>query len=91
MNCNAATIPNATALAPTTRASTSSRPGAALEKLRLYFRQRAERAKAARAMAVFADIDQHTLKDIGAPNWLIAQAAERERVRGLRISDLCQS
>ena len=37
------------------------------------------------------DLDQHTLKDIGAPNWLIAQAAERKDAHHLYLLDLYRS
>jgi len=31
-----------------------------------------------------ADLDEHTLKDIGAPHWLVAQAADERETRHLR-------
>lgn len=39
--------------------------------------QRAESRKRVTALDLMADLDAHTLKDIGAPNWLVAQAVER--------------
>ena len=31
-----------------------------------------------------ADLNEHALKDIGAPHWLVAQAAERREAQRLR-------
>ena len=47
-------------------------------------------AQHARATSLdrMADIDAHTLKDIGAPNWLIAQAVERKDARHRHMLDL---
>ena len=35
-----------------------------------------------------AHLNEHTLKDIGAPNWLVAQAAERREAQALRWVEL---
>ena len=37
-----------------------------------------------RAFVSIANLDEHTLKDIGAPDWLIARAAERREAQQLR-------
>ena len=37
-----------------------------------------------RAFESIANLDEHTLKDIGAPNWLVARAAEERDARHLR-------
>ena len=63
----------------------------AFAKIQTLWQDRTERANKARAMAVFAEIDAHTLKDIGAPNWAIAEASMRGDSRGLRMIDLYRS
>ena len=64
---------------------------AAFAKIQSLWRERVERTNQARAQAIFADIDEHTLKDIGAPNWAIAEAVHRGDSRGLRLMDLYRS
>ena len=63
----------------------------AFAKIQTLWQDHVERANHARAQAVFADIDEHTLKDIGAPNWAIAEAVHRGDSRGLRLMDLYRS
>ena len=43
------------------------------------------------AYKLMADIDEHTLKDIGAPNWLIAEAVERKDAHHRRLLELYRS
>jgi hypothetical protein len=37
-----------------------------------------------RAFESIANLDEHTLKDIGAPHWLVARAADERGARRLR-------
>ena len=37
-----------------------------------------------RAFESIANLDEHTLKDIGAPHWLVARAADERDARHLR-------
>jgi hypothetical protein len=37
-----------------------------------------------RAIASIAHLNEHTLKDIGAPHWLVARAAQEREARHLR-------
>ena len=41
-----------------------------------------------RAFDSIAHLNEHTLKDIGAPQWLVAQAAERRETQALRWIEL---
>ena len=93
MNCNA------TQVAPVSAGGSLSARSAefsaawvvAFAKIQTLWHDHVERANQARAQAVFADIDEHTLKDIGAPNWAIAEAVHRGDSRGLRLMDLYRS
>jgi len=42
----------------------------------------------AHAYDSIAHLNERTLKDIGAPHWLVAQAAERREAQGLRWTEL---
>ena len=90
MNCNPAQSASA-ALPLHASAQFSATWVSAFAKIQTLWHDHAERANKARAMAVFAEIDEHTLKDIGAPNWVIAEAAHRGDSRGLRLIDLYRS
>jgi predicted outer membrane lipoprotein len=95
MNCNAthaAALPAAASRSVTVRpAEFSTAWIEAFAKIRTLWQEHVERTKKARAQAAFASIDEHTLRDIGAPNWIIAEAAHREDSRGLRLIDLYRS
>ena len=87
MNYNA----SQTALSlPASQPFAASRPSP-LARIQSLWHDHQARAKQARAMAAFADIDTHTLRDIGAPNWVIAEASQRGDSRGLRLLDLYRS
>jgi hypothetical protein len=43
------------------------------------------------ALEAMTEIDEHTLKEIGAPNSLIAHAIERKDAHHLRLLELCRS
>ena len=95
MNCNAT---HAAALPAAASRSASDRPAefsaawnVAFAKIQTLWKKHVERSNQARAQAAFADIDEHTLKDIGAPNWIIAEASHRGDSRGLRLIDLYRS
>ncbi|MEO7761224.1 MAG: hypothetical protein ABIS68_04850 [Casimicrobiaceae bacterium] len=87
MNCNTAQI--------ALPVSASTPVGAAWDsiaaKLAALHQAHVARSAQARATATFSDIDQHTLRDIGAPNWLIAEASLRHDSRALRLIDLYRS
>ena len=40
------------------------------------------------AFDAIAELDEHALKDIGAPHWLVARAAERREAQHLRWIEL---
>ncbi len=89
MNCNA----NSSA-ALSASISGSAKQGtlhAATEFVQSLWCAHRERAHLARAQSAFAEIDTHTLRDIGAPNWLIAESTSRDDARGLRLIDLYRS
>ena len=45
----------------------------------------------ASALHAMTEIDERTLKDIGAPYWLIARSIERKDARELRLLELYRS
>ena len=63
----------------------------ALRGFKSAWRERAAHNGQARALEMMADIDAHTLRDIGAPNWLIAQAVERKDAHHLHLLNLYRS
>ena len=87
MNCNAAE----TALPFPASASVGAATESPLAKLRALWQGHIERTSRARAGAAFSRIDSHTLRDIGAPDWVLAEAALRSDSRGLRLIDLYRS
>ena len=87
MNCNAAE----TALPFPASASVGAATESPLAKLRALWQGHVERTSRARAGAAFSSIDSHTLRDIGAPDWVLAEAALRNDSRGLRLIDLYRS
>jgi hypothetical protein len=71
--------------------STSPRPPSGespLARLRALWEAHVDETRRARATTLFADIDMHTLRDIGAPDWIIAEAASRKRARDRVFRDL---
>lgn len=45
----------------------------------------------ARSWEMMADVNDRTLKDIGAPDWLIARSAERRHAHHLHLLELYRS
>lgn len=72
-------------------AATSEATRAALSSFQLAWRQHPAHFDEASALDQMADIDAHTLRDIGAPNWLIAQAVERKDAHHFRLIELYRS
>jgi hypothetical protein len=64
---------------------------AALSAFQATWRNHAPQADQASAFELMADINEHTLRDIGAPNWLIAQAVERKGAHHLHLLELHRS
>ena len=64
---------------------------AALSAFQQTWREQAPRRGEARTIEMMADIDEHTLRDIGAPNWLVAQAVERKDSHRLHLIELHRS
>jgi len=64
---------------------------AAIAAFQSAWRKQAVTQTQANALELMADIDEHTLRDIGAPNWLIAQAVERKDAYHLRLLELHRS
>ena len=64
--------------------------GAGLTLARFWHEHQAQTNKA-RAFHAMNDIDAHTLKDIGAPHWMVAEAVTRGDGRCLRLIDLYRS
>lgn len=56
--------------------------------LRMAMRQRAEARRRDRELDAVADMNEVLLRDIGAPEWLIAQAQQRREADLLRLYEL---
>ena len=72
------------------RSRPASAPAAAspLARLRALWEAHLDESRRARATSLFADIDLHTLRDIGAPDWMIADASSRRRAHDRTLRDL---
>ncbi len=86
MNCNEATSPLSVSPPLTERVV-----GEIFEALRSaqlavagVWKHRGAPAVDDRAFESIANLDEHTLKDIGAPHWLVARAADERDARHLR-------
>jgi len=86
MNCNEATSPLLVS-----RPLTERIVGEVFDALRSaalavasFSKQRSAVPLDNRAFESIADLDEHTLKDIGAPHWLVAHAADERDARHLR-------
>jgi hypothetical protein len=62
--------------------------GAALHAWRKFLRSQRKDAETAHAFDSIAHLNVHVLTDIGAPHWLIAQAASRRDAAPLRWSEI---
>ena len=51
-------------------------------------RQRAERVRTEREMEAVADMNDALLRDIGAPDWMVAGAAARRDAQEMRLFEL---
>ena len=72
-------------------AATGEATRAALFAFQSTWRERAEQSAQANSLELMAGVNTHTLKDIGAPNWLIAHAIERQDSQQFRLLDLYRS
>ncbi len=86
MNCNEATSPLLVS-----RPLTERIVGEIFDALRFaqlafagFWKHRSVAAADDRAFESIANLDEHTLKDIGAPHWLVARAADERDARHLR-------
>ena len=59
-----------------------------LKPVHAAWRRRAERRRLERDLEAVADMDELLLRDIGAPEWLINQAAARRNSEGQRLLEL---
>ena len=59
-----------------------------LKPLQAAWRRRAERRRLERDLEAVADMDELLLRDIGAPEWMINQAAVRRSSEGQRLMEL---
>ena len=64
---------------------------AAVETFQTTWQNHPPCAEQSGTLELMSDINAHTLKDIGAPNWLIAQAVERRDSHHLRLIELYRS
>ena len=72
-------------------AATSEATRAAVNSFQQAWRAHPAPVDEGNSLDLMADIDAHTLRDIGAPNWLIAQAIERKDAHHLRLFELYRS
>jgi hypothetical protein len=72
-------------------AATGEATRAAVNAFQATWREQAPHANQTGSFDLMADIDAHTLRDIGAPNWLIAQAVERKGAHHLHLLELYRS
>ena len=72
-------------------AATGEATRAAVSAFQATWRQHASDADQLGAFELMADMNAHTLRDIGAPNWLIAQAVERKDAYKLHLLQLYRS
>ena len=86
MNCNEATSPLLVS-----RPLTERIVGEIFDALRFaqlavagFWKHQGVAAADDRAFESIANLDEHTLKDIGAPHWLVARAADERDARHLR-------
>jgi len=86
MNCNEATSPLSVS-----RPLTERIVGEIFDALRFaqlavagFWKHRGVAVADDRAFESIANLDEHTLKDIGAPHWLVARAADERDARHLR-------
>ena len=56
-----------------------------------YWQNRRVRARQARVNDAMSNVSAHMLKDIGAPEWMVAQASTRYDGRALHLIDLFRS
>lgn len=61
-----------------------------LHTLRRAWRRRAEDRRLERELDAMADMNELLLRDIGAPEWLIARAGERREVQRHELQELRQ-
>ena len=59
----------------------------AAEGVRLLWRRFAQRRERQRDWGTLAELNADTLKDIGAPDWLVLDAAERRRTARQRLDE----
>ena len=64
---------------------------AALDAFKAAWHRPPAQMNQASALHAMTEIDERTLKDIGAPYWLIARAIERKDARELRLLELYRS
>ncbi|MEO8132784.1 MAG: hypothetical protein ABI831_02215 [Betaproteobacteria bacterium] len=62
-----------------------------VDALAQYWHDRHVRTRQSHSIAAMAAISAHTLKDIGAPNWMVAEALTRDDGHSLRLIDLYRS
>jgi len=86
MNCNEATSPLSVSPPLTERIVGEVFDALRFAQLALagFWKDRGVAAADDRAFESIANLDEHTLKDIGAPHWLVARAADERDARHLR-------
>jgi hypothetical protein len=57
------------------------------QALKLWWSERARQRREAREIEIAADLNDAMLRDIGAPDWLLAQAEARRQARQQRLHE----
>ena len=72
-------------------AATTEAAKAAITTFRSVWRAQTQQGERMRAIEMMADVNERTLKDIGAPEWLIARAGERRHAHHIHLIELYKS
>ena len=64
---------------------------AAIDTFQSVWREQSKQTDRFRAMEMMIDVNDRTLKDIGAPDWMIARANERRNAHYIHLIELFRS
>lgn len=72
-------------------AATTQAAHAALATFQTVWNEQSQDTNRAHAFALMIDVNSRTLKDIGAPDWMIARANERRHSHTIHLLELFRS
>jgi hypothetical protein len=88
--CHDASIENSWIGGRVAAASTEA-ARAALATFQSVWREQSKATERVRSFEMMVDVSDRVLKDIGAPEWLVARAAERRNSHALHLLELFRS